>query len=106
MNTATILKISSNMSNHPIDRLGALRAQIADLTAEAKPLETEIKAMGEGPHAGGLFDAHVAVVADSESYDADDMEKKLREMGVTDSWLRHHKKVRSGGLRLTVKARK
>ncbi len=103
MNTATISRITAN---YPVDRLGALRAQIAELTAEAKPLETEIKAMGEGTHAGNLFDANVAPVADSESYDADDMEKKLREMGVTDSWFRHHKKVRSGGLRLTVKARK
>ena len=106
MNTATITKISSNMSNHPIDRLGALKARIAELTAEAKPLETEIKAMGEGTHAGNLFDANVAVVADSESYDVDMLEAKLRSLGVDNRFFSKAKKIRSGGLRLTVKARR
>lgn len=105
MNQTTITKISQNTANNPIDRLGALKAQIAVLTDEAKPLEADIKAMGAGKHSGQLFDATVADVAPSESYDAEDMEKKLRELGVTDNWFRHHVKTKAGYQRLTVKAR-
>ena len=38
----------------------------------------------------------VSEIAASESYDAEDMEKKLRELGVTDNWFRHHVKVKAG----------
>lgn len=42
-----------------IDHLGLLRAQIADLQAEAKLLEQGIKAGGAGRYAGGMFEALV-----------------------------------------------
>jgi hypothetical protein len=102
MNTA---KISSNHNEHPIDRLGATLAQIADLEAIAKPLKEEVKAMGAGKHEGQLFLATVSDVEESESYDASDMEKKLREMGVTDNWFRHHTKVKAGYRKVLVKSR-
>ena len=101
MNTAKI----AAQSNNPIDALGATLAQIADLEAIAKPLKDEVKRMGAGKHEGQLFLATVSEVAESESYDADDMEKKLREMGVTDSWFRHHTKVKAGYSRVLVKSR-
>jgi hypothetical protein len=105
MNTAQITKIGHNARN-PIDHLGAVKAQIADLEAEAKPLIEEIKGMGAGTHAGQLFDANVAEVGESESFDAGAMEAKLREMGVDNRWFNKNKKIKAGYLRLSVKARK
>lgn len=102
MNTASI---SKNHNAHPVDRLGAIKAQIDDLEDQAKPLKAEIIAMGAGKHDGQLFQATVSEVAESESYDANDMEKKLRELGVTDSWFRHHKKIKAGYSRVLVKSR-
>lgn len=105
MNSTTIRNIALNTSNNPIDRLGAIKAQIADLEEQAKPLKDDIKAMGFGRHEGQLFAATVSEIAPSESYDAKDMEKKLRELGVTDSWFRHHKKIKAGYTRVDVKDR-
>jgi len=102
MNTA---KIANNSNEHPIDRLGAVLAQIKDLEGIANPLKEEVKAMGPGQHDGNLFMATVSDVDESESYDSKDMEKKLREMGVTDSWFRHHKKVKAGYRKVLVKSR-
>lgn len=101
----TAAKIGHNAPS-PIDQLGALKAQIAALTDQSKPLEAEIKAMGPGNHQGELFDANVAQVDETESYDAAAMEAKLRELGITNAWFRHHTKTKAGYLRLTVKARK
>lgn len=42
-----------------VDRLGALRAQIATLETEADDIESKIKAAGRGTYAGVLFDATV-----------------------------------------------
>lgn len=106
MNTATITKIAQNTANNPIDRLGAIKAQLAALKDEAEPLETEIKGMGPGTHQGQLFDANVAEVAESSAPDPAAMEAKLRNLGVDDRWFNKNQKVRAGGLRLTVKARK
>lgn len=105
MNTATIAKMGHNAAS-PIDQLGAVKAQIADLEAQAKPLAEEIKVMGPGTHAGQLFDANVAEVGETESYDAGAMEAKLREMGVDNRWFNKNKKIKAGYLRLSVKARK
>jgi len=106
MNTATIYSIGHNSANSPIDRAGAIRAQIAKLEAELKPLEADIKGMGVGSHAGDLFDANVADVAESTSFDGAAMEEKLRDMGVDNRFFKNIVKVRAGYLRLTVKARR
>lgn len=101
MNTAKI----AAQSNNPIDALGATLAQIKDLENTASVLKDEVKAMGPGQHEGQLFLATVSDVEESESFDAKDMEKKLRELGVTDSWFRHHKKVKAGYRKVLVKSR-
>lgn len=99
------MNVANLKTNNPIDQLGAVLAQINDLEAIAKPLKEEVKAMGPGQHDGQLFRATVSDVDDSESYDAADMEKKLRELGVTDSWFRHHKKIKAGYRKVLVKSR-
>lgn len=105
MNTATLTRMSQNTANDPIDRLGALKAQITALTDEAKPLEADIKKMGPGTHSGQLFDANVAQVDPSTGPDPVAMEAKLRQLGVDDRWFSRNQKVKAGYLRLTVKAR-
>jgi hypothetical protein len=102
--TATIAKIGHNAQSS-IDVLGSLNAQIAELEAQAKPLKADIIAMGPGRHEGRLFAASVSEIAPSESPDASDMEKKLREMGVNDNWFRHHMKTRAGYSRVRVEDR-
>lgn len=102
---AAFAKIGHNAEN-PIDQLGALKAQIAALNDQADPLIAEIKGMGPGAHQGQLFDANVAEVGESESYDAAAMEAKLRELGVDNRWFNKNVKIKAGYLRLTVKARK
>ena len=42
-----------------VDVLGSLKAQIADLTAQAKVIEAGLKAAGPGRTEGVLFDANV-----------------------------------------------
>lgn len=102
MNTAQISRITSN---HPVDRLGALRAQIADLEAQAKPLADELKAAGPGVTEGQLFKATVSEVVGREVIDPAAMEEKLRDLGVTENWFRHHRKTTASSLRLAIKDR-
>lgn len=102
--TATTARMGHNAES-PIDRLGALNAQIAELTEQAEPLKVEIKAMGVGTHNGQLFAANVAQVDPTESYDPKAMEAKLRELGVDNRWFKKNTKVKAGYLRLTVKDR-
>ncbi len=99
------MNVSNLKTNNPIDALGAVLAQIKDLEDIADPLKIEVKAMGVGQHDGQLFRATVSEVAESESYDAKDMEKKLRELGVNDNWFRHHTKVKAGYRKVLVKSR-
>lgn len=44
-----------------VDKLGLLKAEIAALQAEEKKLKEQLIAMGEGAHAGNLYDASVSV---------------------------------------------
>lgn len=99
------MNVTNLKTNNPIDALGKVLAEIKDLENQANPLKEEVKAMGAGQHEGQLFMATVSDVEETESYDAKDMEKKLRELGVTDSWFRHHKKIKAGYRRVLVKSR-
>ena len=102
MTPASIAKITSN---HPVDRLGAIRAQIADLEAQAKPLTDELKAAGPGVTEGQLFKATVSEVAGREVIDPAAMEAKLREMGVDNRWFSRNTKTTASSLRLSIKDR-
>lgn len=102
MNTAQISRITSN---HPVDRLGALRAQIADLEAQAKPLADELKAKGPGVTEGQLFKATVSEVAGRDVVDPKVMEEKLRDLGVDNRWFSRNTKTTASSLRLAIKDR-
>lgn len=55
------------MSN-PVDSLGFIKAQIADLEKQAKAFHAQIVAMGVGAHEGDIFRASVSI-ADRETTD-------------------------------------
>lgn len=44
-----------------VDRIGALKAQIAPLEKQLKKLQDELKAQGAGRYEGDLYDATVSV---------------------------------------------
>lgn len=62
----------------PIDELGMLKAQIADLTAKAEALKKDIIAQGPGAYDGALFRATVSETSRS-FIDADLARKFLTE---------------------------
>jgi hypothetical protein len=86
----------------PVDRLGALRAQIAELSAVEKVLVEEIKSWGPGIHEAELFSATVAEILGRETLDVHACEEKLRELGVDGRWFAKHTKIGKASLRLTV----
>lgn len=61
-----------------VDRLGLLKAQIADLTKQAEEIKKELIAKGAGAYDGHLFRATVAEVSRS-FIDADLARKHLTE---------------------------
>lgn len=89
-----------------IDRLGDLRAQIADLKAVEEQLLASIKDMGVGAHEGSAYRATVSEVAARESLDPKAMEEKLRELGVDGRWFSKNTKTVKGYVTVKVAARK
>jgi len=93
----------------PVDRLGAIRAQLAELK-ELKEVEAflldEVKALGTGAHEGAAFRATVSVTDDRQTLDPKAAEAKLRELGVDGRWFSKNQKTVKGSTRVTVSARK
>lgn len=100
--------ISKNSNLSTIDRLGELRAQIADLTEIADNLSNEIKALGAGKHQGDLFDATVTVVDEAWSVDPKAIAVKLREVLGSEAYDRFcaaNQRKRAGYTSLKLTAR-
>ena len=103
--TALAARHISNI--HPVDRLGEIRADIADLKEIEAPLAAEIKALGAGTYAGDLFVGRVSEIPGSKKYDVDALEQKLRALGVDDRFFaKHIIETRKASIRLTLKDRK
>jgi len=100
---STALKL---ISNNPIDALGDIKAEIANLTAIAKIYEAQIKDLGVGAHDGDLFRASVSEVAERSSLCPKAAEDKLRELGVDGRWFSKNQKVAKGYIVLKIVARK
>jgi hypothetical protein len=100
---STALKL---ISNNPIDALGDIKAEIANLTAIAKIYEAQIKDLGVGAHDGDLFRASVSEVAERSSLCPKAAEDKLRELGVDGRWFSKNQKVAKGYTVLKIVARK
>lgn len=94
------------ISNNPIDALGDIKAEIANLTAIAKIYEAQIKDLGVGAHDGDLFRGTVSEVAERSSLCPKAAEAKLRELGVDGRWFSKNQKVAKGYTVLKIVARK
>ena len=103
---ATIFSHASNLCD--IDRLGEIKAQIADLEAIASKLSETIKDMGAGKHDGELFCATVTKVDEAWSADPKAISAKLKElMGdkAFESFCKANEKKRAGYTTLKLSAR-
>jgi hypothetical protein len=90
-----------------VDRLGDIKAQIADLKKiEADLVERVTDAAGEDAIDGRFFRATVSQVAERSSTDPKAMEAKLRELGVDGRWFSKNQKVSKGYTTVKVVARK
>ena len=79
-----------------VDRLGNIKAQIAELKAVEANLIALIVNTGDTAIDGSLFRATVSEVAERQSLDAKAAEAKLRELGVSHQWFAAHQKVVAG----------
>ena len=100
----------------PVDQLGMLQAQIADLQAVEKTLKDDIKlsvcnelAIGKSAKVDGdLFKATIIETDDTYGVDAKAVEKKLRELLGAEAdafFAANTKKVRSGSITIKLSAR-
>lgn len=64
------------MTNNPIDALGKLKAQIAELEAQEKILRGEVIALGAGRHEGQLYCVTV-ILSERNTLDMEAVRKKL-----------------------------
>lgn len=89
-----------------VDRLGDIKAQIAELKKVEANLIALIVNTGDDAIDGSLFRATVVRTADSTSIDPKAAEAKLRELGVDGRWFSKNQKVRKGSTSVRVVARK
>ncbi len=89
-----------------VDRLGEIKARIADLKRIEAELTAEIIAQGVGAYEGHYYRAVVSETGPSFSLDVTAAEEKLRELGVDGRWFVHHQRERKGFTSVRVSARK
>lgn len=70
-----------------VDRLGEIKAQIADLTKIHDAMSAEIKSSGPGRYEGEMFVATVSEVEERSSPDPKAVAEKLREVMGDDAYL-------------------
>ena len=89
-----------------VDRLGDIKAQIADLKKIEAELAERITAAGDDVVEGRFYRAAIVHVAESSSLDPKAAEAKLRELGVDGRWFSKNQKVRKASTSVRVSARK
>jgi hypothetical protein len=75
MNTQTQTKTETTTIN-PIDELGVLQAQIAELTKRANEIKDELKAQGDGAYEGDLYRVTVST-SERRTLDMEAVREKL-----------------------------
>ena len=89
-----------------VDRLGDIKAQIADLKKIEAELAERLITSGETAVDGTAYRATVVTTAESTSLDPKAAEAKLRELGVDGRWFSKNQKTRKGSTSVRVVARK
>ena len=89
-----------------VDRLGDIKAQIAELKKVEANLVALIVNTGDSAIDGNLFRATVSEVAERSSLDVKAAEAKLRELGVDGRWFSKNQKTTKGYTTVKVVARK
>ena len=95
-----------DLAGNVADRLGAIKAQIAELKRVETNLTELLINSGEGVVEGGTFRATISQVAERVSLDAKAAEAKLRELGVDSRWFSKNQKVSKAYTTVRVVARK
>lgn len=95
-----------DLSANVVDRLGAIKAQIAELKKVEGNLTELLINSGTDVVDGGTFRATISEVAGRTSLDAKAAEAKLRELGVDGRWFSKNQKVSKGYTTVRVVARK
>jgi hypothetical protein len=95
-----------DLAANVVDRLGDIKAQIAELKAVEANLINLLVNSGEGVVEGSTFRATVSPVAERQSLDAKAAEAKLRELGVDGRWFSKNQKTTKGYTTVKVVARK
>jgi len=88
-----------------IDRLGEIKAIMADLQAEFDAIADGLRAQGKGTHEGRMFKATVSDEALTTTFDAAAAKAKLLEVGVPQQWIDGNVKVSVRKASVTVRAR-
>ena len=102
MATAPAIDLAASV----VDRLGNIKAQIAELKAVEANLVALLANTGDDVIDGYLFRATVSKVADRKSLDPKAAEAKLRELGVDGRWFSKNQKTSKGYTTVKVVARK
>lgn len=102
MATAPVTDLSSAI----VDRLGDIKAQIADLKKIEAELVQRLIDSAQDAIDGCAYRATVSQVAERQSLDAKAAEAKLRDLGVDGRWFSKNQKVTKGYTTVKVVARK
>jgi hypothetical protein len=89
-----------------VDRLGDIKAQIADLKRVEADIVQRLIDAGSDAAEGRFFRATVSQVAERQSLDAKAAEAKLRDLGVDGRWFSKNQKTAKGYTTVKVVARK
>lgn len=89
-----------------VDRLGDIKAQIADLKKIEADLIARLIDNGEDAVDGRFYRATVVTTAERQSPDPKAMEQKLKELGVDGRWFSKHQKTTKASTSVRVVARK
>lgn len=95
-----------DLAGSVVDRLGAIKAQIAELKQVEGNLVALLINSGDGAVDGDTFRATISDVAERTSLDVKAAEAKLRELGVDGRWFSKNQKVSKGYTTVRVVARK
>jgi hypothetical protein len=102
MATAPVTDFSSAI----VDRLGDIKAQIADLKKIEADLVQRLLDSEQSAIDGRFYRATVSQVAERQSLDVKAAEAKLRDLGVDGRWFSKHQKTTKGYATVKVVARK